>query len=125
MLASIDPTKIVAYLTTKRQFRVFNLDTKQAVDSFSQVIPNSPPRQLVTSFDNSNKIAYTQNRVLVIVDLNKREEAGSPFQIQIKREAKLTALTMTSDGKALAVGDEAGKIFHITNLGSKENNFVI
>ena len=28
MLATIDTAKIVAYLTTKRQFRVFNLETK-------------------------------------------------------------------------------------------------
>ena len=32
---------------------------------------------------------------------------------------------MTSDGESLAVGDEAGKIFHVLNLGAKESNFVI
>ena len=35
-LAVIDPTKIVAYLSDLRQFRVFNLETKQVVSSFTQ-----------------------------------------------------------------------------------------
>jgi len=44
----------------------------------------------------------------------------------VKREARLTALAMTTDGSSLAVGDDAGKIFHLANLGDlAKRNFVI
>lgn len=46
--------------------------------------------------------------------------------MEIKREARLTALTMASDGKAVAVGDEAGKIFHILNIdGAESSNLAV
>lgn len=72
-LATIDSTKIVAYLTARREFRVFNIETKQVVDNFAQVVPNSPPRLLVTSTEKSTKIAYTQNRTLIVLDLARKD----------------------------------------------------
>lgn len=92
------------------------------VDSFSQVIPNSPPRQLATSTERPTKIAYTQNRTLVVLDLSRKDQSGKAVQVQIKREARLTALTMASDGLAVAVGDEAGKIFHVLNIDGAESS---
>ena len=72
----IDSNKIVAYLTKKREFRVFNTETRQLIDTFQQVVPNSPPRQLATCSDSPTKIAYTQNKVLVLLDLSIKDQSG-------------------------------------------------
>ena len=47
--------------------------------------------------------------------------------IVIRREAKLTALTIKEDGSAIAIGDEFGKIYHIMNVNNSRgrDNFVI
>ena len=52
------------------------------------------------------------------MDLAQRtpEDSSKPVQAQIKREARLKALAMQPDGHSVAVGDEAGKIFLISNL---------
>lgn len=116
----IDPEKIVSYLASLKQFRVFNVQSKEAYDSFAPLIPNCVPRCLSTSYENSNLIAYTQSKQLILVDLAIRsaENSAQPAQAQIKREARLKALAMRADGSAVAVGDEAGKVFHIENLAA-------
>lgn len=51
---------------------MFSVETKQAIESFPQALLNCPPKQLATSYENSNKVAYTQNRMLVIVDMARK-----------------------------------------------------
>jgi len=35
--------------------------------------------------------------------------------VQIRRDCKLTCLTVSDDGLSAAIGDESGKIYNITN----------
>ena len=45
--------------------------------------------------------------------------------MQITREARLSALAMAENGKAVAVGDECGKIFLVQNVQADAKSLVI
>ena len=56
-------------------------------------------------------LAFTQGKIVYLKDLS-----GSSVEfVQIKRDCKLVALAVSDDGLAVATGDEAGKIYHVTN----------
>ena len=66
-------------------------------------------------------LAYTQGKNLTIVDLSQ-VSTKKDISFVIRREAKLTALALKDDGTSVAVGDEAGKIYHIMNINSGKGN---
>ena len=70
-------------------------------------------------------LAYTQGKNITIVDLGKQSTKNKEKQIVIRREAKLTALTIKEDGSAIAVGDETGKIYHVMNINSRKHDNIV
>lgn len=62
-------------------------------------------------------LSFTQGKIIYLKDLSTLKSKGSAIDdfVQIKRDCKLCALAVSDDGLALAAGDEAGKIYYVTN----------
>jgi hypothetical protein len=52
---------------------------------------------------------------LYLKDIGTLKTGSETEFVQIRRDCKLTSLTVSDDGLSAAIGDESGKIYNITN----------
>ena len=63
----------------------------------------------------ADTLAFTQGKILYLQNLAELKRGAQTEFVQIRRDCKLVASTVSDDGLSVAVADEAGKIYNITN----------
>ena len=73
---------------------------------------------------SNDKLVYALGKNIVVQSLSQHEASKA-----LSRQSKVTSLAISHDGKKIAVGDEAGKIYLLYNFmpdqSSKQAKLVI
>jgi len=111
----VENERIVAYEQMSRQFLVFDLTSLKQTQAIPQI--QEIPVPITGMTVHADKLVYILSKSIVTQKLSDPLNGHK----LINRQAKLTSLSLSSDGKILAVGDEFGKIFVLHNFMKNEN----
>jgi hypothetical protein len=96
---------------------VFDLVTKSLKATFTKPAPGFGVSHIAVSA-RMGTLAICQGKNLYLKDISG--DCNSDF-VTIKRDATLTACAVSHDGLSVAIGDEYGKIYHVSNPEGSSN----
>jgi WD40 repeat protein len=117
-----DNSRLIVNEQTSRSFLVFDTKTFKLSARIAQV--ESIPLLVTKMAISNDKLVYALGKNIVVQSLSQHEAFKA-----LSRQSKVTSLAISHDGKRIAVGDEAGKIYLLYNFmpdqSSKQAKLVI